>query len=330
MNAVVSENVDSNTLAVLNKSEINQQIATAKEYPRSLKLFREKCMEMATLTEEIATECCYAIPRAGKVIEGPSARLGEIVASAYGNCRVGARVVSEEMDFIVAQGVFHDLESNTFITYEVKRRITDKQGRRFKSDMIAVTGNAACSIALRNAIFKGVPKAFWNDIYIAARRTSMGDAKTLATRRADALAFIQRYGVDEAQVCKTLNVKGVDDIGLEELATLRGLVTAIKDGDTTPEQAFGDEATEPLQSEATDKLNDELKKETESKPPENTVTEDEPITLDIVIGKIDSATNTTELFQAEMLIDELPEDERVLARDKAKSKNDTFTESGGS
>ncbi|MFN8826683.1 MAG: hypothetical protein ACK501_17070, partial [Planctomycetota bacterium] len=57
------------------------------------------------------------------------------------------------------------------------RRITGKNGRRYSSDMIGVTGNAACSIALRNAVFRGIPRAFWIDIYDArARRRS-------ATRR---------------------------------------------------------------------------------------------------------------------------------------------------
>lgn len=56
---------------------------------------------------------------------------------------------------MTAQGVFHDLERNVAITYEVRRRIVDKNGRRYKPDMIGVTANAACSIALRNAILRG-------------------------------------------------------------------------------------------------------------------------------------------------------------------------------
>jgi hypothetical protein len=39
-------------------------------------------------------------------------------------------------------------------------------------------------------------------------------------------------------------VKGVEDIGLEGLATLSGLKTAIKDGDTTVERAFSPDTGE--------------------------------------------------------------------------------------
>lgn len=225
-------------VAILNKSEIDQQIATAHRFPRSLKQFRDEAMQMVTLDESIADDCIYALPRDGKTIEGPSARFAEIIASAWGNSRAGARVISDQGEFVTAQGVFHDLERNVAITYEVQRRITGKSGKRFSADMIGVTANAACSIALRNAILKGVPKAFWASMYDAARQVIMGDIKTLANRRAAAIQNFQRYGITPEQICAQLGVAGQEDITLDHLVILRGLLTALRDGDTTPEEAF--------------------------------------------------------------------------------------------
>jgi hypothetical protein len=241
-NEIMPMVAEQSMVAMLNKSEIDQQIATAKQYPRSIKRFHTEALQMVTLNERVAESCIYALPRDNKTIEGASARFAEIVASAWGNCRAGSRVVSDQGDFVTAQGVFHDLERNVAITYEVQRRITDKHGRRFKPDMIGVTANAACSIALRNAILKGVPKAFWDGMYEAARATVMGDYKTLNNRRADALKAFQAYGVSAERVCATLGVSGVEDIGLDQLVTLRGILTSLKDGETTPEQAFGESA----------------------------------------------------------------------------------------
>lgn len=239
MNEIEREvQTEGSTIALLNKSEIDTQIATAHKYPRSIKRFRTMVQDMVTISESVAQECIYALPRDGKVIEGPSARFAEVVASAWGNSRAGARVISDQGDFVTAQGVFHDLEQNVAITYEVQRRITDKSGRRYKPDMIGVTANAACSVALRNAILKGVPKAFWADMYDGARKCAMGDVKTLPTRRAEAFKLFQGYGVTKEQVLTKLGVPGEEDIGQEELVILRGLITAIKEGDTTPEQAF--------------------------------------------------------------------------------------------
>lgn len=225
-------------VAVISKAEIDQQIATAKKYPRSIKRFVDDATAMVTLNESIAQQCIYALPRDGKVIEGASARFGEIVASAWGNCRAGARVVDERGEFITAQGVFHDLERNVAITYEVQRRITDKNGRRYKPDMIGVTANAACSIALRNAILKGVPKAFWEPMYQKARAVVAGDHKTLANKRAEAIKQFTIYGVNEEQILSKLGRPGVADITVDDLVILFGLLTALRDGDTTAEQMF--------------------------------------------------------------------------------------------
>ena len=236
--------IDSGALSVISKAEIDVQITTAHRFPRSVSKFVEEATSLVTLTEAIAEECIYALPRDGKTIEGPSARFAEIIASCWGNSRAGARVVDEAGQFVTAQGVFHDLQKNVAITYEVKRRIVDKNGRRYNPDMIGVTANAACSIALRNAILKGVPKAFWTSIYDTARKTIIGDFQTLANRRAAALQAFQKFGVKPEQVFEKLGIRGEEDITLDHVLVLRGLMTALKEGDTTVEDAFAPKPAE--------------------------------------------------------------------------------------
>lgn len=237
---VQAMSVEQGTVALVARAEIDQQIATAKRYPRSIKRFMDEATAMVTLNESIARQCIYALPRDGKTIEGASARFGEVVASAWGNCRAGARIVNEGSEFITAQGVFHDLERNVAITYEVQRRITDKNGRKYKPDMIGVTANAACSIALRNSILKGIPKAFWEPLYQKARAVVAGDLKTLANKRAEAVQQFAIFGVTEPMILAKLGRAGIADVTVDDLVTLFGLLTAIRDGDTTPEQAFAD------------------------------------------------------------------------------------------
>jgi hypothetical protein len=226
------------TVQLLQSAEIDQQITTAKKYPRSVEKFLRNSRSLATLNPQTAMACNYALPRDGKMIEGPSARLAEIIASQWGNCRYGARIVAEDAQFVTAQGVFHDLEHNSFVTFEVKRRITKTNGTRYGADMIGVTSNAACSIALRNAVFKGVPKAVWDPVYLASRQTAAGDIETLATRRENMLNEFKKLGVKREEVYKVLGVTGMADLGLDEMLTLGGLFTAIKDGDTTVDAVF--------------------------------------------------------------------------------------------
>lgn len=233
---------DAGTLAALQGAEINQQIATARAYPRSIKAFHNQALELATLSEGVALECMYSVPRGGKKITGPSARLAEIIASCWGNCRYAARVVEEQKDFIVAQGVFHDLEKNALVSFEVKRRIVDKYGKRFDVDMIAVTGNAACSIALRNAVFKGVPKALWVDVYDRAVETAIGKNLPMAKRREMAVEYFTKAGATKEQIFKVLDVAAESEITMDDLVWMTGVRAAIKEGEYTLESVFSDKA----------------------------------------------------------------------------------------
>lgn len=220
------------------RGEVDVQIATAKRFPRSVKKFQSTAMSLATLDEETASSCFYTLPRDGKQIEGPSVRLAEIVAASWGNMRAQANIVDENDEFITARGVCWDLENNVAVSTEVRRRICGKNGRKFSTDMINTTANAACSIALRNAVFKVVPMAIARPIYEAARKVAIGDATTLVKRRGDMVAYFAKMHVSAEQVCAAVGKAGIEDVGLEELATLKGLATAIKDGDTSVDDAF--------------------------------------------------------------------------------------------
>lgn len=234
-------------LSLQMRAEIDMQIATAHAFPRSIAAFARQARELVTLSEEQAQSCIYSLPRGSggsrQTITGPSARFAELIQYTFKNSRGGGRVVGVEGNFVVAQGVFHDLENNIMVTMEVRRRITDKNGRLFNDDMIGVTGNAAAAIAHRNAVLKAVPKAIWQPVYDLARLTAIGDVKTLDQRRSACLSWFANVGVTVDMVLAKLELGGVEDIGLDELEYLTGLRTAIKDGSVTPERAFGPEPT---------------------------------------------------------------------------------------
>ncbi len=218
--------------------EIESQIATAKRYPRDIKVFKDKLMAMANLDQETAEGCYYALPRGGKAIDGPSVRLAEIALSCYGNCMAEADVLNEDDKFIYAMGQCRDLENNIAVRVKVRRRITYKDGSRFNDDMIAVTANAACAIALRNAIFKIVPGAYLKPVFDKCKKTAVGKVKSLAARRAEVIKKIMQFGVVEERILHVLSRKSIDEVTFDDVAILIGLGTAIKDGDTTVEEAF--------------------------------------------------------------------------------------------
>lgn len=228
------------TLPMKAGGTVDVQVATARAFPRSVAKFIQSATEMATMSQEIAMSCVYAIPRDGEMIEGPSARLAEIVASAWGNLRIQAGASEHDDRYITARGEAWDVQQNVAIGFEVKRRITNRQGKTFSDDMIATTGNAAASIALRNAVLKAVPSPFWRPIYLQCRKVIAGDARTFGARRDEALKQFGVIGVTEQRLCASLGLKGKADITLEHMATLAGILNALKEGETTVEEAFPD------------------------------------------------------------------------------------------
>lgn len=228
----------SESLAALNRSEIDVQIATAKQYPRNIAQVLNNIETLATLDEDTASACFYMLRRQGKLIEGPSVRMAEIIASSWGNIRVQSRIVGNDGKMITAQGVCHDLESNYAVSSEVKRRITGKDGKTFSDDMQVVTGNAACAIAMRNALFKVVPMALVKKVINKAKKVSLGEATSLEESRKKMLDYFQKIGVDQQHLFDYLSVEKIEEIDTDMVVELRGLATAIKEGTTTVQETF--------------------------------------------------------------------------------------------
>jgi hypothetical protein len=231
---------DNSTLVALERAQIDQQISTAKAYPRSIQSFKDSVLSFATLDQETAEAMTYVLPgrsQDGKLIEGPSVRLAEIAGSCWGNVRYGARVIEIGDQFLTARGMCYDLERNIAIEIDVKRSITGRNGR-FNNNLIQVVGQAACAIALRNAIFKVIPMALIKPAWEQAKRVAAGEAKTLGARLEAALAWFKENGIKQEQVFGFLGVSGKGDVTLTHLQQMQAIRTSVKDGEAAIEDFF--------------------------------------------------------------------------------------------
>ncbi len=213
----------------INKGEIDMQISTAKRFPRSLDGFYKNALSMATFNVDIASSCNYLLKRQGKNIEGPSIRLAEIACAVYGNSRSGAKIVETGENHVVAKGYFWDLENNVAVEKEVRRRIVTKEGRRYSEDMIAVTSNAACSLALRNAVFSVIPRAYIQKIAGEAKLVMLGKKQDFGSR---VEGMVSKYSAIEVTVEMLLDrqkKEALADLTVKDLEELYGAYVAIKD-----------------------------------------------------------------------------------------------------
>ena len=240
------------------KAQIDVQIATAKSYPRNVRRSTDNAISIVTLDKDTAQRCTYSVPRGGKAITGPSVHLAKILAQTWGNMRVEAKVISVGEKTFTLQAVCLDLENNLAIKVEVKRSIMTKTGR-MNDDMIVVTGNAANSIALRNAVLAVIPKGVVDKVYNASKELITGDVsdknKLIAKRKQIFDALKESFNVTEKEILSAVGKASIDFITPDDIVVLTGIGTAIKDGDTTVELAFKQIKVTDTQAVAESKTN---------------------------------------------------------------------------
>lgn len=239
-----------NALSALNQSEHAAMVQTANipRMRRKLKEFDEKLHTYATHSQPVALSMFYSLPRAGKQIIGASVRFAEILVPCWKNCAAATRMIGDARETVTAQGIFIDYEANIRVSVETSRRITDKNGNRFNADMIVTTGNAASSIAYRNAILRGVPRALWNPAYEAAKLTAVGKSVSLTERVSAALEYLAKKGVTEWQIFNAIGVASAKDMEMDHVLTLRVLCEEINKGEKTIEEVFGSEYDKEIDS----------------------------------------------------------------------------------
>lgn len=229
-------------LTAINRAEVDIQIATAKQYPRDLSRVLNQIKTYATMDMETAEDCFYALRRGrgsdASVIEGISVRLAEIIAGAWGNLRVQSRIIGNDGRTITCQGICHDLETNLAVSVEVKRKITDRNGKTYSEDMQVVTGNAASAIAFRNAVLKVVPKAVTKKVINEIKEVALGKSIDLETRRQRMVGYFTQIGVTQSELLTYCGVKSIEQIDNQIVFELRGLANAIKEGTTTVQETF--------------------------------------------------------------------------------------------
>lgn len=239
--SIQSEVISPEIVYQQDKAMVDIQIATAKQYPRNITKALENATAIATLDDETAKTCGYSVPRGKGFITGPSVHLARIMLQTWGNLRAEAKVINIDHKHVTSQATAFDLESNVAIKVEVKRSIIGKYGR-FNDDMITVTGNAANAIALRNAIFGVIPRNIVDKVYNASTKKLTGDLSDEQKLQASRLKTIQHfrdhYNLTEKQVLRAVNKEAIHHLTKEDILVLVGIDQAIKDGDTTINEAF--------------------------------------------------------------------------------------------
>ena len=240
MDLITIQSID--VLQAVNRTEIEMQISTAKQYPRVIKDVLSNIKTLALMDPETSESCFYALSRdsgeGDAFIQGVSVRMVEIIASSWTNLRVQTRILSNDGRVITALGLCHDLETNVSISVEVQRSITREDGSTCSEGMQIATGNAASAIAFRNAVLKVIPKALTQKVINEIHAHALTQCADVEVSRNNVMAYFKRLGVGQERVLRYLQVKALTDVTEKEIFTLRHLKTAITEGSTTIAECF--------------------------------------------------------------------------------------------
>jgi hypothetical protein len=224
----------------LQESQFQVRLTLAERRPRHIHRCMEAMVKMATMSEEVAASMSYAIPRSGKILEGPTIRFAEIAKQAWmhGDSSAHVVLINREAKHVLVYGVYLDLETNNGWEEPVQRSIQDRHGKFYSDDMINVTCNAACAIAKRNAILTGIPRAAWMPAWEAARRKAAGGVEGFAKKRQEVLKHFMQAGVAPDRVLATLGVRSEAALTGEHITSLRGMWSALQSGEATLDELF--------------------------------------------------------------------------------------------
>lgn len=232
-------------MAVMIRESIDRRISTSHRFARNENRCLDAAIRYATMSPEIAERCSYTLERKNRktkektYIVGPSVRLAEIMASAWQNIEHGIESVIDGGTYVDVTAYCHDLESNNFNRSVIRRNIVSKEWGRYSDDMVTMTINAAGSIALRNAIFRVVPRAIVDFVYEKAVQAASGGAKSLAERRKNIIDRIQkRWHIELERIAMSMDRSSVMDLTDGDLNVLTGLCTAIAEGDRKVDDVF--------------------------------------------------------------------------------------------
>jgi hypothetical protein len=250
---------------VIARAELDVQINTAKAYPRNPQTAMNYATQLATMDEATAQSCFYCLPRkekdgTKKEIRGGSIRLAEIVANAWGNIHAATRIVENDGRHITAEGVAWDLENNVKMAMQnkVSIRFGEKDGKggyTANNDMQTVLSNAASAKALRNAIFKVVPKALVDRVLEKAMIFAVGDQKTVSSKVAEVIDKLVKMGVDKQKILDYYGHDSMSKITPDDFKSLIGVGTAIKEGHIKIEDVFDFEKDSSSTLSASEKIN---------------------------------------------------------------------------
>ena len=233
-------------------AEVQAALVIAASRPRNELRARDRLLQ-ACQRVNLAAGALYQYSRGGTAISGPSIRLAEAAARAWGNMTYGFRELSRRVGESECEAYAWDLETNTKAVRQFAvrhRRDTKKGGYDLtdERDIYELMANQA-QRRVRAAILEIIPGDIIEDAVSECEKTQInsvckdknGNVINIAEAAENLLSAFKAIGVSREAVEKRLGHR-IDAIQPAQIIAFRKIYTSIKDGMSEPKDWFELEA----------------------------------------------------------------------------------------
>ena len=229
--------------------EVQVAMVAAKRFPRDeMAAYNRIISDCQRVT--LAEKAIYSFPRGRETVTGPSIHLAKAMARSWGNLDTGFKVLDQNAKESVVMAYCWDLETN----YRQSKVFTVKNVRQTKAGSYELTDprdvyeNIANQAARRerSCILGVIPADIVEAATAECRNTlkkqegGKGGMNTVDMVRYIFKMFADKYGVTQRMLEDYVGV-AASEMTTKHVTDLKGVYNAIKDGEASVEDFFGEQ-----------------------------------------------------------------------------------------
>lgn len=311
-----SSNASADTSQAREIAEVQGAMVIAQRFPRDPITAMDRILRACT-RPSLAEGALYSYSRGGQEITGPSIRLAETAAQAWGNMAFGIRELEQRNGASTVEAFAWDMESNTrqVKVFQVEHKRHTKKGAyklEDPRDIYELVANQGAR-RLRSCILGVIP----GDVIEAAVKQCEETMHASADTSPDALKKIvdafQKFGVTREQIEKRIQCR-LDAIRPAQVVQLKKVYASLRDGMSVASDWF----EQPADAEDVPKPGVEGVKQAVKSRAENPKQDSEKgpaITTEEILDALVAAKDRDSLDVAADLIRMLPENDQCALRD---------------
>lgn len=220
--------------------EVQAMMTIAKRFPRDEKAALDRIINACT-RKGLADSACYQYSRGGTDITGPSIRLAEAIAQAWGNLQFGVRELEQRNGESTVEAFAWDLETNTrqVKTFQVKHERHTKMGAKTLTDPRDIYELVANQGArrVRACILGVVPGDVVDEAVKQCEVTLNATAEVTPESIKKLVDVFARFKVSKEQIEARIQ-RHIDAITPAQIVALRKIYNSLKDGMSKPADWF--------------------------------------------------------------------------------------------